>query len=257
MSDILDNYKASEDLYQVPTAKGSVVEKCLKLVESLFFPTICGGCGQPGQLLCEECEGKLKFDTLNRCLVCEQLSVYGHTHLSCASDVTPEKFISIFTYQPPFSRMLQKIKYRQKSFSYLEPLLKIACEDLTEKGLEFGDEALVVPIPLHWFKRWQRGFNVADLIGQKIAKEFKLTYKPEVLTRTRNTKTQTKLTRPERRKNVAAAFTVPSRFINDIKDRDILLIDDVCTTGATLLSAAAALKSAGSGQVWCSALARD
>jgi len=232
------------------------VENFLKLVTNLLFPTICGGCGKEGALICDECLANIKFSNEQICLVCGHPSVLGHTHENCATKYTPEKFISVFIYKYPISRLIQKIKYRPHAFSLLEPLINVALEDLEERGLEFGLEALVIPVPLHFFKKWQRGFNITELIAQKIGKHLKLKVSNH-LSRRIYTQTQTHLNRKERKQNVAGAFSVPSRYQTQLAGQDILLIDDVCTTGATLLAAARALKEAGCNQVWCLALAKD
>ena len=139
----------------------------------------------------------------------------------------------------------------------MDPLIKIAIEDLQERGINFGEEAVVVPVPLHFLKKLQRGFNVPEIIAKDLAVEFGMTYQSNWLTRVRNTKTQTKLNKVERQQNVSHAFKVPRSYWRDVAAKDILLVDDVCTTGATLLSATHALKEAGAGQVWCFSLARD
>jgi predicted amidophosphoribosyltransferase len=73
----------------------------------------------------------------------------------------------------------------------------------------------------------------------------------------RNTKSQTKLRWSERQKNVAGAFIVPESREKEVAGRDFLLLDDVCTTGATLNSCANALKRSGAKQVWALTLAKD
>ena len=103
----------------------------------------------------------------------------------------------------------------------------------------------------------KRGFNVPDIIAKAICDEYNLTLSTGVLRRVKKTSTQTKLTKSERRRNVAGAFAVNSSSKRLLVDKDILLVDDVCTTGATLTEAAKVLKMAGCGQVWCLALAKD
>ena len=257
MSDLLSNYKIIEEDIVATKANEGLVDNCLRLVGNLLFPLHCGNCNAPGTLLCEDCEAKLEFDHINRCLVCGGPSGLGHTHANCLTTFTPQKFLTVFSYRPPFSKILQRVKYKQRAFSYLEPLVKIAMRDLRERGVNFGQEAVVVPTPLHFLKQLQRGFNVSEIIAQKLATEFDLFYQPKWLQRIRNTKTQTKLNKEERRQNVGRSFRVPKNYHKDLAERDILLVDDVCTTGATLLAATHALKEAGAGQVWCFSLARD
>lgn len=115
----------------------------------------------------------------------------------------------------------------------------------------------IVPMPLHWHKRWQRGFNQAELLAREIGRR---THTPVVnaIRRARDTESQAGLTSAKRRKNVSGAFQA-ARFrgrSNTIQGRSVLLIDDVMTTGATAASCARALKRAGAREVTLLTLAR-
>jgi ComF family protein len=112
---------------------------------------------------------------------------------------------------------------------------------------------LIVPTPLHWRRRWTRGYNQAMLLARELAPTLGL--KPvNALRRTRATSTQTGLSRTARRANVAGAFTVWDASL--VRGRRVLLVDDVMTTGATLRACAAALKRAGAQSVSIAVLAR-
>lgn len=239
------------------TSTTTTVDNFLKVIGDLLFPIRCGGCGKRGQFVCGDCQRDLKFCSDNVCLKCDKASVKGHTHRQCATQFTPEKFLSIYTYKRPFSKILQKAKYSPYAFNSLQELLPIAWSELVDKGVSFGPETIVIPIPLHWRRRMIRGFNVSELIARSLVTYFGLTLDVKSLLRIKNTKTQTRLKREERHQNVSGAFKVRSQVTSKLVDKDILLIDDVCTTGATFLSAAKALKEAGCGQVWCLSLAKD
>src|SRR6202022_1290116 len=101
---------------------------------------------------------------------------------------------------------------------------------------------VIVPMPLHWRKRWQRGFNQAELLAREIGSR---THTPvrNTLRRIRNTASQAGLTSAKRRENVSGAFQARKRIA--LNDKRVLLIDDVMTTGATAASCARALKRAG------------
>jgi ComF family protein len=113
---------------------------------------------------------------------------------------------------------------------------------------------LVVPMPLHWFRRWRRGFNQSELLAREVSRRLGLPMAAGVLARRRHAPPQSGLSSAARRRNVAGLFSVKDRL--EVEGRRVLLVDDVLTTGATAQSAARALKSAGAAQVVVLTLAR-
>jgi ComF family protein len=111
----------------------------------------------------------------------------------------------------------------------------------------------IVPVPLHWRRRWQRGFNQSDLLARGLSRRLGVPL-IQALRRTRATGVQAGLSNTGRRRNVSAAFrcTHPRR----VDGRRILLIDDVMTTGSTAAACALALKRAGAGRVTLLTVAR-
>jgi ComF family protein len=119
---------------------------------------------------------------------------------------------------------------------------------------EFASCQAVVPVPLDPARLRSRGYNQAELLGRVVARRLRLPLLPaRTLRRVRATSTQAGLTRPQRRENVRGAFAAEGALV---KDRQILLIDDVMTTGATLDCCAAALRSAGARRVVALCVAR-
>ncbi len=113
---------------------------------------------------------------------------------------------------------------------------------------------IVVPVPLHRTRHRSRGFNQAELIARHAAKRLGLEVSTAVLIRRRDTVSQVGLSREERIANMSDAFRVPHK--DAVKDRTIVLVDDVMTTGATLSECARALKKAGAKQVLAATVAR-
>ena len=113
---------------------------------------------------------------------------------------------------------------------------------------------VVVPMPLHWFRRWRRGFNQSELLAREVARRLGLPLSTRALGRQRHAAPQSGLSSAARRRNVAGLFAVSDR--KSIEGRRVLLVDDVLTTGATAQAAAHALKRAGAAQVVVLTLAR-
>ncbi len=112
---------------------------------------------------------------------------------------------------------------------------------------------VIVPMPLHWLKQWQRGFNQADLLAREIGKKWGVPVR-NVIRRRRATSPQAGLTNAKRRANVRGAFR-PMRG-RPVDGMRVLLVDDVVTTGATASACARVLKRAGAAHVALLALAR-
>ena len=117
-------------------------------------------------------------------------------------------------------------------------------------------DMLVVPVPLHWMRLFRRRFNQAALLSRSIAKAARLDHCPDALVRTRTTGSQEGKTRDARFANLVGAFRVPKARERRVEGRDILLVDDVMTSGATFAASTEALFSAGARSVSVLGLAR-
>jgi ComF family protein len=98
----------------------------------------------------------------------------------------------------------------------------------------------VIPVPLHWWRRWRRGYNQSESLGRALAARLHLPCRPRWLRRTRNTPKQVEQTPAERQVNVRGAFRAMAK--PELKGRSVLLVDDVLTTGSTASEAARTLK---------------
>jgi ComF family protein len=153
-------------------------------------------------------------------------------------------------YEGPLRKLIHLFKY-----SGMKPLGKrlagLLCRALPDEEVERLDA--VVPIPLHWRRRWRRGFNQSEILARLVANQRRVRML-DVVKRVRATATQAGLTNSNRRKNVAGAFRVFKK--TQVAGKRILLIDDVMTTGATAAACASALKRAGANSVTLLTLAR-
>ncbi|MGH9784118.1 MAG: ComF family protein [Terriglobia bacterium] len=158
---------------------------------------------------------------------------------------------SFASYEGTLRSLIQRLKY-----DGCRPLAKPLGRFLAEavRRLERQSFDVLVPVPLHSRRERQRGFNQAFLLAAQVSKLWKISLAASDCVRVRDTPPQTGLRAAERRKNVAGAFDVPRPA--RVRDRRVLLVDDVLTTGATAHACAQALRDAGAAGVWVATLAR-
>jgi ComF family protein len=120
--------------------------------------------------------------------------------------------------------------------------------------LRSAGATVVIPVPLHWRRRWSRGYNQSEALARMLATRLALPCRPRWLRRIRNTPQQTQQTPSARSENVRGAFA--ARPGSPLAGQTVLLVDDVMTTGSTAGEAARALRAAGAGRVVVAVLAR-
>jgi ComF family protein len=160
-----------------------------------------------------------------------------------------KKAVSLFNMEGHGRSLLHRLKY-YNSPDLARPFGELSAKVLRDAGLE---PDFVTPTPLHWTRSFRRGFNQAELLCLMISQSSGIPME-KVLVRIKRTKIQSRLNREERKKNLIGAFSVKKEAI--CKNKSILLVDDVMTTGATLAAATGALLDAGAREVNVFALAR-
>jgi ComF family protein len=150
------------------------------------------------------------------------------------------------SYEGTLRKLIHVFKYER-----VQPLKRPLGEFLARALPLDRQFDLVVPMPLHWIRRWQRGFNQAELLARQVARRWGVPVR-NVVRRKRATTPQAGLTNAKRRANVRGVFKVKS----SLKGLRVLLVDDVMTTGASASACARALKRAGAAHVTLLALAR-
>ncbi len=225
----------------------------------LIMPPVCLGCQTHlGGLdaLCSRCWSRITFI---RPPICDRLGLplpydTGGTMISAAASAAApayDRARAVASYDGLMRDLIHDFKFRDR-----HDLRQLLGRWLLEAGRDvLPDADIVVPVPLGRWRLIQRSFNQAALLAQDVARTEKLKFAPQALLRTRKTRPQVGLTRLERHKNVSGAFAVANTWKASMSGRNVVLIDDVITTGATVGACATALKRAGAARVDVLALA--
>jgi len=161
--------------------------------------------------------------------------------------------LAAFVYGGAIAQAIVRVKYEARP-DLARPLGDLLYRALASHAASFRGAVVVVPVPLHASRLAERGFNQSALLARRLARHLDAPFAPLALARRRDTPKQADLDRGARLANVAGAFR--ARQPLRVRDRSVLLVDDVCTTGATLEACARALVDAGSGSVVTAVLAR-
>ena len=225
----------------------------------LLFPIQCAGCADEGSFLCRHCSETLIL-VPPACIVCKKLvpardnAIPGRTCKLCRKKSHISSFFSPFLYETGLIRdLIHQLKYRRIREIHI-PLAKLLASSLRYFLVPIPPGAIIVPIPLAPARRRVRGFNQSALIAERLWAELGLPLAATVLKKIKNTPPQMELARDARLGNLAGAFAVSDAAA--IKNKIVILIDDVKTTGATLEEAAKTLKAAGAKEIRAITIAR-
>ncbi len=216
----------------------------------LLYPPACGGCNQAGSHWCPTCQDLVRTPPEPICVHCGLPIHMPGTCKGCQE--SPPAYASMrswLVFEGPIRQALHKLKYQRNSSlghvlaRHLFPFLE---------GLNFPVD-VIVPVPLGRERLRERGYNQVAMVAFPLAMLGGWDYKPACLYRSRETASQVGLSIAQRRQNVQDAFHADPRLIDG---RDVLLIDDVATTGATISSCSGALLQAGARAVHALTIAR-
>lgn len=210
-------------------------------------PPVCLGCGEEGSAFCEACIAGEVTPFGSRCWRCGSLSSRSRTCDRCRQSGTPRHVWASTDYEPIAKKLIAAYKFGHLRAA-AEPITSIMAD--TFLGFNSDKQVkeagyLIVPVPSATSRLRERGFGHAELLAKILSGKLGLEYKP-VLGRIGQNR-QVGSSRPNRLSQTAGTYFI--KQIDKVKGRNILLVDDVITTGATLRAAAQALRAAGAKQI--------
>ena len=219
---------------------------------NLFFPQRCVGCGEESNFICPSCRSSLPRIVPPLCPRCGKPQPDGTLCPGCIGwRAEIDGIRSPFRFDGVMRQSIHQLKYGQLR-ALATPLAQLLSDYLSASPVT-GE--VLVPVPLHKKRLRERGYNQSVLLAKELGRLTHLPVVDDCLIRERHTPPQVgTLNVEERRSNVAGVFTCRD---DRLRDKQVLLVDDVSTSGATLDACAVALKAVGAASVWGLVLARE
>jgi competence protein ComFC len=215
-----------------------------------LFPPKCGGCGKTGTRWCLACHTSVQKVEPPLCPLCGQKLTKDELCLRCQrAEPRYTALRSWAVFEGAVRHAVLQLKYRRDVG--LGEVLARSLVDLFE--IIKWNIDLITPVPLGLARLAERGYNQSSLLARPLSLALNIPYRPQILIRARETRSQVGLTAAERRLNVSGAFVAHSYWVTR---RSVLVVDDVTTTGSTLEACADALFTAGARSVYGLTLAR-
>lgn len=222
---------------------------------NILYPRRCPVChdiaAPRGQRICTKCREKLVPVQGPRCCICSKpLEDPQEEYCGDCRRIGHhfKKGIGIFPYNPIIQNSLYQLKYGQRQeygVFYGEFAALYAQKEIAQWKIE-----MLIPVPLHRRRQEKRGYNQAEIIARSIGDKLDIPVNIRSLYRRKNTKPQKKLNPSERKNNMKDAFCIRKSGTESVNGKNILLTDDIYTTGATLDAAAQCLRNAGAKEVY-------
>lgn len=231
----------------------TALRRWVAAVADFVVPPLCLGCHAPlasHDALCACCWGEIDFI---RAPLCDRLGLpmpydTGGTMISALAAGSPpdyDRARAVARFSGVMRALVHDLKFHDR-----HDARRLFGRWLAEAGAELlCDADLLVPVPLTRSRLLSRRFNQAAILAYEVARRTGVKVEPQALVRTRSTRPQVGLTRPQRRENVSGAFAVEASAAICVAGAKVVLIDDVVTTGATAGACARALKRAGAARV--------
>ena len=216
------------------------MNKIIDNILNLIYPPVCGLCEKIcNEYLCKKCEikiNKYKINSIRR-----------------VKDKYFDELICVFKYEDIIRDTLIKYKFHNKAYLY-KIFSKIIIKNKKICGF-LKNYDIIIPVPISKKRKIQRGYNQSYLIAREIARYMNIKYKNKCLIKQKDTIEQSKLNKNERKTNIQDAYRVIKK--EKLFNKNVILLDDIYTTGSTVNECAKMLKKAGANRIGVLAIAKD
>lgn len=215
-----------------------------RFILDIISPKICYSCKKEWSFICEDCFSKI-YDFEEKCYVCKKYSKNSENHRNCQvlNNVFYDKIIILKHYKNPLiKKLIKDWKFYNKKEILEELSFFLFKKFLESESVEKFDEYLVISIPSYFLRKWKRWYNSSEVLAKSFARYSNINYKKNTLKKVRNTKQQSKLDRKTRLDNLKNSFTFDEKYLNLVKDKKVIIVDDVVSTWATINEISSILK---------------
>jgi ComF family protein len=233
--------------------------KVFSALLNILYPRRCPSCRAitKDDSFCPACWVRLLFIENPCCFVCgEPLDTRYGGDLLCAACLKGrynfDRLLSVFIYNKTIARAIYRFKFKRQAF-----LSKFFLKFLLKKLEPIKSKVdLIIPIPIHRKRLKWRGYNQTLLLARDISRETSIGCIPDLLLKNRHTVAQTTLRFRKRKSNLRSAFEINPNYLEPIRGKNIMIVDDIFTTGSTVNECAKILKKNGVGRVFILTIAR-
>jgi ComF family protein len=228
----------------------TILNTLTNIVLDIAFPKKCVVCGKLDTLFCEKCLGRVIFLKTQNCPYCFKITLRGRVCKSCKSKSALTGVYVMAHFEEPLKEVIHKYKYES---------IKALRGDLADIAWpymeDFPKKAILTCVPSSPKRLAWRGYNQSEEIAKILAKNTGIRFYPNLLKRAKYKTPQTQLKRKERFQNVQDAFKADKKI--DLEGKQVVIFDDLVTSGATLDACAREIRKMGATRVWGFVLARN
>jgi len=232
------------------------MERIINFLKDLIAPKKCYSCKKEWHFLCEKCLEKIWFFS-SICPVCKKKSKNFEVCLSCKEKVFYDKMIILTHYQNKIiKKLIKDAKFYQKK-DILKDFGVYLWKKLLQNIKENKENIVLVSTPMFFLKKFFKWYNQSQILAKSIAEIFWIEYNFQILKKTKNTKSQSHLSREERLENLKNVFVLNENKLKNYKNKVFIIVDDVVSTWSTINEISKLLKNAWIKKVYGLCIASD